>query len=162
QRRRATGRTGALIFTMNRSCMAPGSRCGRAFFDLFSNKTRARRSYPSFWGEHRGRRSVNKDTGGPGLFRFATQCNFEEWRRQPARLWRGLAANCGCDGVKPRGGHAALPGLDCLTPILWQKIANGVTEVEGNGGGFYGTPCQPGAIIKNDVEFILFLRKGGE
>ena len=53
-------------------------------------------------------------------------------------------------------------GLDCLTPVLWQKIANGVTEVEGNGAGFYGKPYQPGAIIKNDVEYILFLRKGGE
>jgi site-specific DNA-methyltransferase (adenine-specific) len=53
-------------------------------------------------------------------------------------------------------------GLDCLTPILWQKIANGVTEVEGNGAGFYGKPYQPGAIIKNDVEYILFLRKGGD
>ncbi len=53
-------------------------------------------------------------------------------------------------------------GLDCLTPIIWHKIANGVTEVRGNGGGFYGKPYQPGAIIKNDVEYILFLRKGGE
>ena len=53
-------------------------------------------------------------------------------------------------------------GLDCLTPILWQKIANGVTEAQGNGAGFYGKPYQPGAIIKNDVEYILFLRKGGE
>ena len=53
-------------------------------------------------------------------------------------------------------------GLDCLTPILWQKIANGVTEAAGNGAGFYGKPYQPGAIIKNDVEYILFLRKGGE
>ncbi|MGA2271164.1 MAG: site-specific DNA-methyltransferase [Bryobacteraceae bacterium] len=53
-------------------------------------------------------------------------------------------------------------GLDCLTPILWHKIANGVTEVEGNGAGFYGKPYQPGGIIKNDIEHILFLRKGGE
>jgi site-specific DNA-methyltransferase (adenine-specific) len=53
-------------------------------------------------------------------------------------------------------------GLDCLTPILWQKIANGATEAQGNGAGFYGKPYQPGAIIKNDVEYILFLRKGGE
>ena len=52
-------------------------------------------------------------------------------------------------------------GLDCLTPILWHKIANGVTEVEGNGAGFYGKPYQPGGIIKNDIEYILFLRKGG-
>jgi site-specific DNA-methyltransferase (adenine-specific) len=53
-------------------------------------------------------------------------------------------------------------GLDCLTPILWHKIANGVTEAQGNGAGFYGKPYQPGGIIKNDIECILFLRKGGE
>ena len=52
-------------------------------------------------------------------------------------------------------------GLDILTPILWHKVANGVTEAEGNGAGFYGKPYQPGSIIKNDVEYILFLRKGG-
>jgi len=52
-------------------------------------------------------------------------------------------------------------GLDCLTPILWYKIANGVTEAEGNGAGFYGKPYQPGAVVKNDMEYILFLRKGG-
>jgi modification methylase len=53
-------------------------------------------------------------------------------------------------------------GLDCLTPIIWHKIANGVTEAEGNGAGFYGKPYQPGAIVKNDIEYILFLRKGGK
>lgn len=53
-------------------------------------------------------------------------------------------------------------GFDCLTPILWHKIANGVTEATGNGAGFYGKPYQPGAVVKNDVEYILFLRKPGE
>src|SRR5262249_22893237 len=52
-------------------------------------------------------------------------------------------------------------GLDCLTPIIWQKIANGVTEAQGNGAGFYGKHYQPGAIVKNDVEYVLFLRKPG-
>lgn len=52
--------------------------------------------------------------------------------------------------------------LDVLTPILWHKIANGVTEAEGNGAGFYGKPYQPGAVVKNDIEYILFMRKGGE
>lgn len=52
-------------------------------------------------------------------------------------------------------------GLDCLTPILWHKIANGATEAEGNGAGFYGKPYQPGSIVKNDTEYILLLRKGG-
>jgi len=58
--------------------------------------------------------------------------------------------------------RARVLGLDTLTPILWFKIANGVTEARGNGAGFYGKPYQPGAIIKNDTEYILFLRKGGE
>ncbi|HUN59227.1 MAG TPA: site-specific DNA-methyltransferase [Candidatus Binataceae bacterium] len=53
-------------------------------------------------------------------------------------------------------------GLDVLTPIIWHKIANGVTEVKGNGAGFYGKPYQPNGIVKNDIEYILFLRKGGE
>jgi DNA modification methylase len=79
-----------------------------------------------------------------------------------------------CIPRKQAGRHYVMPlhadiqvrarnfGLDCLTPILWQKIANGATEAQGNGAGFYGKPYQPGAIIKNDVEYILFLRKGGE
>jgi site-specific DNA-methyltransferase (adenine-specific) len=78
-----------------------------------------------------------------------------------------------CVPRKRAGRHYVMPlhadiqvrarslGLDCLTPILWYKIANGVTEVQGSGAGFYGKPFQPGAIIKNDVEYILFLRKGG-
>ena len=56
--------------------------------------------------------------------------------------------------------RARRAGLDCLTPILWHKIANGVTEAEGNGAGFYGKPYQPGAVVKNDMEYILFMRKG--
>jgi DNA modification methylase len=79
-----------------------------------------------------------------------------------------------CIARKKQGRHFIVPlhadievrargfGLDCLQPIIWHKIANGVTEVQGNGGGFYGKPYQPGAIIKNDIEYILFLRKGGE
>jgi site-specific DNA-methyltransferase (adenine-specific) len=47
-------------------------------------------------------------------------------------------------------------------PIMWHKIANGVMEAQGNGAGFYGKPYQPGAVVKNDVEYILFLRKLGE
>ncbi len=78
-----------------------------------------------------------------------------------------------CVPRKRAGRHYVMPlhadiqvrargiGLDCLTPILWHKIANGVTEAEGNGAGFYGKPFQPGAVVKNDIEHVLFLRKGG-
>lgn len=78
-----------------------------------------------------------------------------------------------CVSRRAEGRHYILPlhadlqvrarrlGLDCLTPILWLKIANGATEVQRSGAGFYGKPYQPGAIVKNDVEYILFFRKGG-
>ncbi len=78
-----------------------------------------------------------------------------------------------CLPRKAAGRHYVMPlhadiqvgardvGLDCLTPIIWHKIANGSTESEGNGAGFYGKPYQPGAIVKNDIEYILFMRKPG-
>ncbi len=76
-----------------------------------------------------------------------------------------------CIPRKREGRHYVMPlhadiqvrarnvGLDSLTPILWHKIANGATEADGNGAGFYGKPYQPGSIVKNDIEHILFLRK---
>jgi site-specific DNA-methyltransferase (adenine-specific) len=79
-----------------------------------------------------------------------------------------------CIPRKRLGRHLVMPlhadiqvrcrhmGLDCLTPVMWHKIANGATEAEGNGAGFYGKPYQPGAVVKNDIEHILFLRKGGQ
>ena len=51
-------------------------------------------------------------------------------------------------------------GLDYLTPILWSKITNASYEVE-NGSSFLGKPYEPNAIIKNDVEYLLMLRKPG-
>lgn len=71
-----------------------------------------------------------------------------------------------------KGRHMVLPlhadiavrcrrlGLDYLTPILWNKIANANYEVE-NGSSFLGKPYEPNAIIKNDVEYIVMLRKPG-
>jgi len=72
-----------------------------------------------------------------------------------------------------KGRHLVLPlhadiaircrriGFDYLTPILWNKIANARFEATGNGGGFLGKPYEPNAIVKNDVEYILMLRKHG-
>jgi DNA modification methylase len=51
-------------------------------------------------------------------------------------------------------------GFDYLTPILWHKIANASYEVE-NGSSFLGKPYEPNAIIKNDIEYLLMLRKPG-
>lgn len=51
-------------------------------------------------------------------------------------------------------------GFDNLAPIIWYKIANARFEVE-NGSSFLGKPYEPNAVIKNDIEFILFQRKPG-
>jgi DNA modification methylase len=56
--------------------------------------------------------------------------------------------------------HCRKIGFDNLAPIIWYKIANAAFEVE-NGSGFLGKPYEPNAVIKNDVEFILFQRKPG-
>ena len=56
--------------------------------------------------------------------------------------------------------HCQRIGFDNLAPIIWYKISN--VEFEATGGGrFLGKPYEPNAIIKNDVEYILFLRKPG-
>jgi DNA modification methylase len=57
--------------------------------------------------------------------------------------------------------HCRRIGFTNLAPIIWHKIANAAYESEGNGGGFLGKPYEPNAVIKNDIEFILMLRKPG-
>lgn len=57
--------------------------------------------------------------------------------------------------------HCRRIGFTNLSPIIWHKIANAVFEANGNGGGFLGKPYEPNAVIKNDIEFILMLRKPG-
>jgi site-specific DNA-methyltransferase (adenine-specific) len=77
-----------------------------------------------------------------------------------------------CLSRRENGRHVVMPlhadiivrarriGLDNLNPIIWHKIANANYEVE-NGSSFLGKPYEPNAIIKNDIEFILMLRKPG-
>ena len=50
-------------------------------------------------------------------------------------------------------------GFDNLAPIIWHKIGN--ADYEAGGGGFLGKPYEPNAIVKNDIEYILFQRKPG-
>jgi DNA modification methylase len=56
--------------------------------------------------------------------------------------------------------HCRRIGFDNLAPIIWYKIANAKFEVE-NGSSFLGKPYEPNAVIKNDIEYILFQRKPG-
>lgn len=77
-----------------------------------------------------------------------------------------------CLSRRKHGRHVVMPlhadivvrarriGFDNLNPIIWYKIANANYEVE-NGSSFLGKPYEPNAIIKNDIEFILMLRKPG-
>lgn len=51
-------------------------------------------------------------------------------------------------------------GFDNLSPIIWHKIANARFEVE-NGSSFLGKPYEPNAVIKNDIEYVLFQRRPG-
>jgi DNA modification methylase len=57
--------------------------------------------------------------------------------------------------------HCRILGFDNVAPIIWNKIANAVYEVENGSGGFLGKPYEPNAVIKNDIEFILMERKPG-
>jgi modification methylase len=77
-----------------------------------------------------------------------------------------------CLSRRRNGRHMVMPlhadivvrcrriGFDNLSPIFWYKISNASYEIE-NGSGFLGKPYEPNAIVKNDVEFILMLRKPG-
>ncbi|MCY3626704.1 MAG: site-specific DNA-methyltransferase [Gammaproteobacteria bacterium] len=53
-------------------------------------------------------------------------------------------------------------GFDNLAPIIWYKIANMETESCSVGRTSYlGKPFEPNGILKNEIEFILMLRKPG-
>lgn len=111
--------------------------------------------------------------------------NYEAFMDELDRVWRhcyrvlvpGGRVVCVVGDVclsrrRNKGRHMVVPlhadisvrcrriGLDYLTPILWHKIANASFEVE-NGSSFLGKPFEPNAIVKNDIEYILMLRKPG-
>ncbi|MFC6987708.1 DNA-methyltransferase [Haloplanus sp. GCM10025708] len=56
--------------------------------------------------------------------------------------------------------HATDIGFDNLAPVIWYKIGNASLEAGGN-ARFLGKPYEPGAVIKNDIEYILLFRKPG-
>lgn len=124
----------------------------------------------------------NSDCAGNQLGRIN---DYDKFLEELDRVWRecfrvlvpgGRICCVIGDILVPRkvdGRHRILPlpsdimvrsrqlGFDALTPILWFKIGNRTNEAGGGSSGYYGKPYQPGAIIKNDFEHILMLRKPG-
>ncbi|MGC2321947.1 MAG: site-specific DNA-methyltransferase [Terriglobales bacterium] len=111
--------------------------------------------------------------------------NYEEFVRETGRVWKrcfdalvpGGRLICVVGDVclsrrENEGRHTVVPlhssiqlccrdlGFDNLAPILWRKIANAKYEAGGN-STFLGKPYEPNAVVKNDIEFILMLRKPG-
>ena len=111
--------------------------------------------------------------------------NYEEFLAELGKVWEGCydalvpggrlvcvvgdvclsrRQNAGRHTVVPL--HAAIQkqcitiGFDNLAPIIWHKIANMKTESNRN-GSYLGKPFEPNGVIKNDIEFILMLRKPG-
>lgn len=77
-----------------------------------------------------------------------------------------------CRSRRRHGKHEVVPlhadilvrchrmGYEGLATVFWHKIANATTEVGGPGAAL-GKPYEPNGVVKNDVEFILRLRKPG-
>ena len=127
-------------------------------------------------------KAYDSDAGGAQLGRID---DYEYFLRELDNVWRechrvlvpgGRVCCVIGDILIPRradGRHRILPlpadimvrsrnvGLDSLTPIYWFKIGNRTNEAGGGSSGYYGKPYQPGAVIKNDFEHILMLRKPG-
>ena len=110
--------------------------------------------------------------------------DYQQFLDQIDRIWKGVFRSLVpggrlvivigdvCLSRRKFGRHVVVPlhasiqercrdlGYDNLAPIIWHKIANADFEVSG-GGGFLGKPYEPNAVVKNDIEYILFQRKPG-
>jgi site-specific DNA-methyltransferase (adenine-specific) len=133
---------------------------------------------PPYW-------TLKRYEGSAGDAQLGHRADYEAFQADLNLVWKRcydllvpggrLCVNIGdvCFPRKKFGRHYVVPlhadisvncralGFDYLTPILWQKIANAATEVEGNGSAFLGKPYEPNAIIKSDIEYILLFRKPG-
>jgi DNA modification methylase len=109
--------------------------------------------------------------------------DYERFLNELDKVWQGcyhalaeggrMAVVVGdvCLSRRENGRHEVVPlhadiqvrcrkmGFENLAPIIWHKIANAKFEAEGNGAGYLGKPFEPNGVVKNDVEYILLLRK---
>lgn len=132
---------------------------------------------PPYWTLKKYRETTGQLGHVEDYGEFVTQLN-QVWQECHRVLVPGGRLVCVVGDVclsrrKNRGEHTVVPlhatiqercreiGFSNLAPIIWHKIANAKYEASGNGGGFLGKPYEPNAVIKNDIEFILMLRKPG-
>lgn len=132
---------------------------------------------PPYWTLKRYRDSVGQLGHVADYDEFVSEL-MRVWQECHRVLVRGGRLVCVVGDVclsrrKNNGEHTVVPlhasiqencrriGFRNLAPIIWHKIANAAYEATGNGGGFLGKPYEPNAVIKNDIEFILMLRKPG-
>jgi modification methylase len=133
---------------------------------------------PPYW-------TLKNYDGEAGVDQLGHVSDYQQFLAEVSRVWErcfDLLAPGGrlcivvgdvCISRRKGGRHFVVPlhanlsiqcrniGFDYLTPIMWYKIANAATEVEGNGSPFLGKPYEPNGIIKNDIEYILMFRKPG-
>lgn len=159
--------------TSHRLCCAD-SRC---LDFLPSNSIHLIVTSPPYW-------TLKKYRDGPGQLGHVE--GYEEFLRNLDQVW-AHCLRCLVPGGRlicvvgdvclsrrdNRGEHMVVPlhssiqencrrmGFANLAPIIWHKIANAIYESDRNGGGFLGKPYEPNSVIKNDVEYILMLRKPG-
>jgi DNA modification methylase len=124
------------------------------------------------------------ENGTGGKDQLGDMGDYESFNREIDRVWRecyeklqpgGRLCVVVGDVLRSRseyGRHRVLPlhatiqehareiGFDNLAPIIWYKIGNASLESGGN-ARFLGKPYEPGAVIKNDIEYILLFRKPG-
>lgn len=124
------------------------------------------------------------ENGTGGTDQLGDLADYEEFNEQIDQVWKqcyeklvpgGRMCVVVGDVLRSRsehGRHRVLPlhatiqehctdiGFDNLAPVIWYKIGNASLEAGGN-ARFLGKPYEPGAVIKNDIEYILLFRKPG-
>ena len=145
-------------------------------YELPKNSIHLALTSPPYW-------TLKQYNDGPGQLGHVV--DYEEFLNEIDKIWKnvfhGLVPGgrliCVVGDVclsrrKNAGEHTVIPlhasiqeharsiGFSNVAPIIWHKISNAQFEVSG-GGGFLGKPYEPNGVIKNDIEYILMLRKPG-